>query len=163
MIARTVCVARLSTPHSSLLDSTSLNRMCRGAADVYYFKLYANFHKPNSIFLVGRVITKTSEELKVHAKRTFLFFVCCKIDLPNYRKTSGCCTAELKIFWRISARLVTHQANLSGIAYVEDMWHYRLFHVAARHIPAMQGLKAAGESKHKTKGNLYSPGISSLV
>lgn len=50
MIARTVCVARLSTTHSSLLDSTSLNRMYRGAADVYYFKLYANFHKPNSIF-----------------------------------------------------------------------------------------------------------------
>lgn len=86
----------------------------------------------------------------MRAKRTFPFSVYCKTDLPNYRKKLGCSTAELKTF------------NKLLIAYVKDMWHYRLFHLADRHTPEMQGLKAevnTGQPKPETKGNLYSPGI----
>ena len=111
--ARTICVACLSTTGLSHLDSSFLNRMHRGAADVVYchFKLHASFHKYNNIFLVGRVIIKTYKELEVPAKRTFPFSVYCKTDLPNYRKKSECCTAELKTFRSISDRLVSHSPS----------------------------------------------------
>lgn len=128
------------------------------AADVYFhFKLNASFHKHN-IFLVSRVIIKTYKELETHAKRTFPFSVSCKTDLPNYRKKSGCCTAELKTFRSISNRLVTHQANPSVITYMKDTWHYRLFHRADRHTRVN-----TGQPKHATKGFLYSPGILPLL